>query len=183
MNAIMDTSSLLAFVRYYLPFDRNGAFKTLIQSKFVNGEIVLLDKIISEAKYISQGIILQELDFINDKKRHIDTSNLVPNTKFFNLLENQFCNKDIVRLKGISEVEFEQEKTRYLASPDANLILYSLSIKTNAPIVVTEETKASNDNKIFKKIPENCKAIGIDCCTLPILLKKHFQIDISDLTK
>ncbi len=183
MNAILDTSSLLAFVRYYLPFDRSGAFKTLIQSKFENGEIIILDKVISEAKYISQGIILKELEFINDKVKHINTSNLVPNTKFFNLLENQFCNKDIIKLKGISEVEFEQEKTRYLASPDANLILYSISIKNNNPIIVTEETKTSNDSKIFKKIPENCKEIGIDCCTLPILLKDHFQVDISTLTK
>lgn len=183
MNAIMDTSSLLAFVRYYLPFDRSGAFKTLLESKFKNGQIIILDKIISEAKYISQGIILKELEFLNDKTKHINTGSLVPNTRFFNLLENQFCNKDIVRLKDISDVEFEQEKKSYLASPDANLILYSLSIKSNNPIIVTEETKSSNDSKIFKKIPENCKAIGIECCTLPILLKEHFQVAISDLTK
>jgi hypothetical protein len=183
MNAIIDTSSLLAFVKYYLPFDKSGAFKTLIQSKFENGVIIVLDKIIDEAKYISQGIILKELEFINDKTKHIVTGNLVPSTKFFNLLENQFCNKDIIKLKGITEVEFEQEKTRYLASPDANLILYSMSIKSNNPLIVTEETKTSNDNKIFKKIPENCREIGIDCCSLPTLLKEHFQVDISTLTK
>lgn len=183
MSAIIDTSSLLAFVRYYLPFDKRGTFKSLILSKFESGELIVIDKIINEAKYIAQGIILKELEFINDKTKHINTSNLVPNSKFFNLLENQFCNKDIVRLKGITDVEFEIEKKRYLISPDANLLLYSIAIKNNNPIIVTEETKTSNDNKIFKKIPENCREIGIECCTLPILLKDHFQIDISALTQ
>jgi Domain of unknown function (DUF4411) len=69
-----------------------------------------------------------------------------------------------------------------LTTPDANLLLYSLSIKDNSPIVVTEETKTANDNKIFKKIPENCKEIDIECCSLPKLLKDHFKIDISRLT-
>lgn len=182
MNAIIDTSSLLAFVRYYLPFDKSGTFKELFQSKFENSEIIILDKVFDESKYISQGIIIKELEFIDNKKKHIDTSNLIPSKKFFNLLENQFCNKDIVRLKGITEVEFEQEKTRYLKTPDANLLLYSLSIKDSNPIVVTEETKTINDNKIFKKIPENCKEIDIQCCSLPKLLKEYFKIDISKLT-
>ena len=182
MNAIIDTSSLLAFVRYYLPFDKNGTFTGLFRSKFENGEIIILDKVFEESKFIAQGIILKELEFINDKKKRINTNSLIPSKKFFNLLENQFCNKDIVRLKGITEVEFEQEKNRYLTTPDANLLLYSLSIKANSPIVVTEETKAANDNKIFKKIPENCKEIDIECCSLPKLLKDHFKIDISELT-
>lgn len=157
MNAIIDTSSLLAFVRYYLPFDKNGTFKNLFETKFESGEIILLDKVFEEAKFISQGVILKELDFISDKTKHINTANLIPNKKFFNLLENQFCNKDIIRLKGITEVEFEQEKVRYLTTPDANLLLYSLTIKQNNPIVVTEETKVSNDIKFSKKYLKTVK--------------------------
>jgi hypothetical protein len=166
-----------------MPFDTKGTFKDLIRTKFQNGEILILDKVIDEAKYISQGIILKELDFINDKTKLINTSNLIPSNKFFNLLNNQFCNKDIIKLKGITDTEFELEKTHYLKSADANLILYSLSIQNNNPIVVTEETKNSNDNKIFKKIPENCKEINIICCTLPVLFKEHFNLDISSLMK
>lgn len=183
MNAIIDTSSLLAFVRYYLPFDKNGTFKSLFNSKYDSGELIVLDKVFEESKFISQGIIIRELPFIEEKSKHINTSSLIPNKKFFNLLENQFCNKDIVRLKGITDVEFEQEKTRFLTTPDANLLLYSLSIKDKSPIIVTEETKTANDNKIFKKIPENCKAIELACCTLPDLLKNHLQVDISKLTQ
>lgn len=183
MIALIDTSSLLAFVRYYLPFDKKGTFKDLIKTKFESGELLVLDKVIEEAKFISQGIILKELDFLNDKSRHINTNSLIPSKKFFNLLENQFCNKDLVRLKGVTDVEFELEKTNFLKTPDSNLLLYSLSMKDKNPIVVTEETKSGNDNKVFKKIPENCKEVDIDCCTLPELLKVHLKIDISTLTQ
>ncbi len=148
MIALMDTSSLLAFVRYYLPFDKRGTFKNLINNKFENGELLVLDKVIEEAKYLSQGIILKELDFINDKTKLINTNSLIPSKRFFNLLENQFCNKDIIRLKGITEVEFEQEKYSSLKTPDANLLLYSLSIKDKNPVVVTEETKSERQQSI-----------------------------------
>lgn len=86
MIAILDTSSLLAFVRYYLPFDKRGTFKSLIHSKFESEEIIILDKVFDEAKYISHGIILEELEFMNDKSKHINTISLIPSIKFFNIL-------------------------------------------------------------------------------------------------
>lgn len=179
MKALFDTSSLLALVRYYLPFDDSRTLKKKIQSKFESGEILLLDKVLAESKYVAQGVILKELEFIDPKSPLlVKTVDLVPSRKFYNFLENSFCNKDIVRLKGITDVEFELEKTRFLATADANLILYALSIKENAPIIVTEETKSSNDSKVFKKIPENCKSIDIACCSLPQFLKDHFGISI-----
>lgn len=49
------------------------------------------------------------------------------------------------------------------------------------PIIVTEETRSKNDGKVFKKIPTNCLVAGIECCTLPVLLKTHFNINIGDL--
>lgn len=183
MNAIIDTSSLLAFVRYYLPFDKNAALKKLFQDKFENGEIIIIDKVIDEAKYIAKGIILTKLDFITDKTKIINTSDLIPSKTFFNLLENQFCDKQTKHLKGITDTEFEIEKTKFLTSPDANLLLYALTIKSNKPIIVTEETQSANDNKLFKKIPENCKAIELECCTLPVLFNQHFSLDLSTLLK
>jgi hypothetical protein len=179
MKALMDTSSLLAIVRYYLPFDDSGVIKQKIQAKFESGEILLLDKVLAESKFVAQGIILKELDFVDPKSSLIvKTADLVPSKKFYNLLENSFCNKDIVRLKGITAVEFETEKSRFLSTADASLILYALSIKESAPIIVTEESKASNDSKVFKKIPENCKSIDITCCTLPQFLKDHLSVSI-----
>ena len=86
MNALIDTSSLLAFVRYYLPFDKNGTLRSFLERKYESGEIVILDKVIEESKYIAQGVILKKLDFLNDKSRKtkvIDTSLILPSKKFF----------------------------------------------------------------------------------------------------
>ncbi len=183
MNVIIDTSSLLALVRYYLPFDKNNLLKEFVREKFEAGELIIIDKVFEEASYISKGIILTELDFLKDKKKHIKTESILPNAAFFNLLENHFCNKDVKKLKDITDVEFELEKDKYLKMADAKMILFALSIKKENPILVTEETKNANDNKLFKKLPDNCHAISIECCNLPILFKEHFGVNISDYLK
>jgi hypothetical protein len=181
MSAILDTSSLLALVRYYLPFDKNSLLFNLLETKYASGEILILDKVYDEIKYVSGGIILQTLPFLEDKKKHVKTTSLIPSRTFYNLLENQFCNQEIKRLKNITDTEFEVEKNRYLQSADANLILYAMSIKTENPIIITEETKSANDSKLFKKIPENCKCIDMQCSTLPELLKTHLGVDLGQL--
>ena len=112
MIAILDTSSLLAFVRYYSPFDKNGTFKDLLKTKLEVGEIIILDKVVEESKYQSKGIILQTLDFIESSKMAVNTKELLPNNKFFSLLENQFCDKVILKLKDIDGVAFEIEKNK-----------------------------------------------------------------------
>ena len=180
MNALIDTSSLLAFVRYYLPFDKDGHLRNFLEKKYESGEIIVLDKVVEESKYVSQGIIVNQLDFLVDwvrSKKVVDTKWLLPKQKFFNMLDNQFCNKSVLKLKGLSEIEFEQEKNNYLEGADAKLLLVALDRISENSLIVTEETSASNDNKIFRKIPDNCKAIGIGCCALPVLLSEHFGID------
>lgn len=74
MNAIIDSSSLLAFVRYYLPFDKDSVLKNLLKEKFESGELVVIDKVYDEIKFQSKGIVIKELEFLSDKKRHKKTS-------------------------------------------------------------------------------------------------------------
>lgn len=183
MNAIIDTSSLLALVKYYLPFDQNRNLKKLIEEKFNNGDILLIDKVFEESKFVARKIIVSELDFLNDKSKHIKTNNLYPDNTFFNLLDNQFCDKDVKKAKDISEVEFELEKKRFLNTADGCLILYSYFRKNDDIILVTEETRSANDNKIFKKLPENCELIGVKHCSLPILIKEYYQLELSNYLK
>jgi Domain of unknown function (DUF4411) len=183
MKAIFDTSSLLAFVRYYLPFDTENKLIDFFKDKFEKAEIIILDKVLEESKGISKGIIFSELQFLSNTKIIVKTTELLPSQKFYNLLENQFCDKTILKLKEIDDVAFELEKTTYLKSPDANLIMYSMSIKSENPIIITEETKSANDNKIFKKIPTCCTEVGIECITLPKLLKDKYNLNLSELLK
>ena len=183
MNVIIDTSSLLAFVRYYLPFDKNSVLKNLMKEKFESGELLIIDKVYYEVKGISKGIVITELEFLLDISKHIKTDSIYPNAKFFTMLDDNYCNKAIKKVKGITEVEFEQAKKEYLEDADAKMILYALEhlsdIEFTKPLIVTEETKSGNDNKLFRKIPDICQISGIDCCTLQELLKDYFKVDIT----
>ena len=47
-------------------------------------------------------------------------------------------------------------------------------------LVVTEETSANNDNKLFKKIPTICKEIDVISINLPKLIELfNLEINIS----
>lgn len=183
MNAIIDTSSLLAFVRYYLPFDKNLILKNLLKEKFESGELIIIDKIYFEIRANSKGIVIKELEFLLDKSKHIKTDNIFPNKKFFLMLEDNYCNKTVRKAKAITDVQFEQAKKEYLENADAKMILYALEhlsdIEFIKPIIVTEETKFGNDGKLFKKIPDICELSGIPCCNLQTLLKDYFNVDIT----
>lgn len=182
MRAIIDTSSLLALVRYYRPFDKSNKLHSVLEGLYDSGELIILDKVAIESKYNAKGIILKELKFITEKpKLIVKTDTLLPNSKFFNRLENEFCNKNIRTSKDINDAEFENQKEAYLDNADAKIILYALSIAANSPIVVTEETGVENDGKLFKKIPSICSLIGTECCTIPELLKEHCGLKLSDL--
>jgi len=85
MNVIIDTSSLLALVRYYLPFGRTNKFKTLIQTSYESGQLIIIDRVVQESRYLAQGIILNKLDFIRaSPERIINTASILPNRAFFN---------------------------------------------------------------------------------------------------
>lgn len=154
MKGIIDTSSLLSLVRYYLPFDKNGKLIAAIQALFTSGEIIVIDKVVGEAKYNSKGIVLEKLPFILlQPKLIVKTDNILPNKKFFNCLDNQFCNQVIKRGKNLNEAEFDVLKNQFVNGADAKMILYALGISVFNPIIVTEESSSENDNKLFKKNP------------------------------
>ncbi len=187
MKVVIDTSSLMALVRYYLPFDNDDSLKNFIESKIDSGEIIILDKVIEESKYQAKGIILKTLGFLSEKSKHTKSNDLLPDKKFFNMLEHQFCIQ--VKKAQINATEFENQKRAYLESADAKLILYCKNIKDNdplgvdKPILVTEETASENDNKLFKKIPLICDILDINTCSLSTLLQSHFNLKLSEFLK
>lgn len=173
MKAIIDTSSWISLVRYYLPFDNESVIINFFEKKLNNGNLVIVDAVKTECSYIAKGIVIDSFDFMRFSKKHVKTNQLIPTTKFYNLLENQFCVQ--VQKRKLSEVQFENEKDIFLKSADGRIILQAIELKKsmlNDVFVVTEETATNNDHKIFKKIPAICDLVSIKCITLPKLIQK-----------
>ncbi len=182
MKFLIDTSSLMAMVRYYIPFEKSDALKKLIKNKIQTGDIVLLDKVAEEASLVSKKIIVKTLVFISDKKLQTKTNDLLPYPKFFNMLDNEFANH--VQKSKLNNIEFEEERNKYLETADAKFILYLLEerkkLGVDDTILVTEETSTDNDNKPFKKLPLICVNKGISYCNLVVLFQDHFKIRLSE---
>lgn len=189
MRALIDTSSLLSLVRYYLPFDKKGVLFELIKKKFETGEIILLDGVYEECKYVAQKAILKKLDYLEDKdflkenKIIVRTEDLIPlaPAKFLNQLKHQFLANQY-QFRKLTEAEFEVKKKEFMDSADAKLIMYAQRLMKENPeeefYLVTEETSSANDLKLFKKIPAICDILKIQVIALPELLEKYPEVDL-----
>lgn len=188
MKVVIDTSSLLSLVRYYLPFDKQTILYEAIKSKIANGEIIVIDKIIEECEYLSQGIVLNQLPFLTDKsfnKTHklpLNTEFLLPPAlaKFYRMVDNNFV---ITVLKNkLTETQYDSRKTDFMNSADMKLILTSLNIMKDLPneelFLATEESEFSNDDKLFKKIPAICSQLGIQTINIQQLIDKLECVEI-----
>lgn len=185
MKVIIDTSSLLSLVRYYLPFDQKTKLFDFAKSEFENGNLILIDAVYQECEYMSQGLVLKSLDYLTEKefkknfKLPIKTKDLLPPStkKFYNLLNDNFRTPLSRRLNN---AEFEERKKEFLETADARMIILALIKKSEKEeiAIVTEESATGNDHKAFKKIPAICKMLDIKVMTLPDLLKTYQGIDI-----
>lgn len=179
MTVIIDTSSLLSLVRYYLPFDADQKLLGIVQAGIKSGEIVIIDAVYEECRYTSKGLVLDNIGFLTDadfKKLYkipTKTKDILPPspTKFYNLLNHQFRTPLSRRL---NEAEFEERKKEFLEKADARMIIYALNEihRGNSEIIIiTEESENSNDHKAFKKIPAMCSILNIEVKTLPEWIK------------
>lgn len=185
MKVIIDTSSLLSLVRYYLPFDDRTKLFDFIKSEFEKGDLIIIDEVYQESQYIAKGMVLDSLDYLKDKdfkKQHklpLKTKDLIPPSprKFYNLLDNNFTTKYANRL---NDAEFEERKKEYLKTADARMIILALTKKSNKEevAIITEETENGNDVKAFKKIPAICRILNIKVMTLPELLQYYQGINL-----
>lgn len=182
MKVVIDTSSLLSLVRYYLPFDKQKILFEIVKAKIANGEIIVIDKIIEECEYTSKGLVLETLSFLNDKsfnKTHklpLNTEFILPPApvKFYRMVDNNFV---VTVLKArLNETQYDSLKNDFMNSADMKMILTSLNLKKDNPtediFLVTEETETSNDNKVFKKIPAICSQLDITTINIQQLIDK-----------
>ena len=188
MKVVIDTNSLLSLVRYYLPFDKKSVLHNFFKRKILEGEIIIIDRVLEECKYNSKGLVVETLSFLEDKKflktakaPYKTDSLLAPSpAKFLRQVENQFVNVVVRKQKKLTETEFESQKASFLDNADIKQIILCLNLlKDNEVILVTEETESSNDNKLFKKIPTICRELSIQTMTLPEILNKHYSININ----
>lgn len=66
MKVAIDTSSLLALVRYYLPFEKDDSLKDFFRGKIDKKEIIILDKVALESKRTAKGIVVEQLEFLDN---------------------------------------------------------------------------------------------------------------------
>jgi hypothetical protein len=188
MIIVIDTSSLLSLVRYYLPFDKKKILFEIIKTKIANGEILVIDKIIEECEYTSKGIVLETLDYLKDKtfnktnKLPLNTEFILPPApaKFYRMIDNNFVVP--VQRARLNDIQYDSLKTEFMNSADMKMILTVLNLKKDNPqediYLVTEETEVSNDHKVFKKIPAICSQIDIETINIQQLLDKFEGLNI-----
>lgn len=163
-------------VRYYLPFDQEKKLFDMFKTKVESGDILILDKVFEECKYTAQGIIVDTFDFLKEKKYQIPTLEILPNRRFFNLVENQFVQPPAKTI--LSPTEFENSKQAFLESADAKMLLYCSQNSSQNLWIVTEETASPNDKKAFRKIPALCHILDLQCKTLPQVLSLFPEIQV-----
>lgn len=166
MIGIIDTSSLVAIARYYLPIKDEVKLLRFIESKFRSGELVMLSSIHLEASRTQKGIAIELMDFLNDNDLRLNDSDLMPPAprKFSNQLDNNLCVP--LQKKKLSSEAYSLQKAQYMSTGDAKMLLYALNNMDKEPVIITEETMLSNDGKLFKKLPAICEILEIKHMTI-----------------
>ena len=180
MKAIFDTSSFECIMKHYVPIDRSGELKVIIEENFSAGEFILIDKVYKEICNYEAGFVLKEFPFLKDKRLIVNTSTIIPNTIFYSHL-NDFVDQSIVHnlKRPLTPAQVELGIQNYLNGADGRLLIFAHSIISENPIIVTEETVKANDGKLIRKIPYNCSFLNINCCNFPQLLKENFSVSLS----
>lgn len=176
---IVDTCSLVYLSRFYLPFDEDDKLKNFFEQKFRCGELQMLDVILNECKQQSKGLVVRSMPFWESEKALIVKTNdlMAPAPrKFSNQLDNNLC-VPIAR-KQLSDEAYSLQKQLFLESGDGKIILLALNKIHDAGlldevVVLTDESKISNDGKLFKKLPAICEFLQIKTITLIDYLKEN----------
>ena len=188
MRTVVDTSSLVAMARYYRPFDTADNLDTYLRSEIKNGSLIVLDKVLAESRYVSQGLAYLSFSCLHGSKVAMLTVGLQPSRKFYNMLDNNFIDKTMKRMKfADDEVGYQNVRETFLNSADCALIVYSMTNNTAIdPIrILTEENPNQNDGKLFKKIPSICEQLEISTINAVDYLKQidSLNVEIKAISK
>lgn len=178
MKAVIDTSSLVSLVRYYLPFDKDGNLAGFLEERIESKRIIVLEQVVAECQLQGKGQVVKALPFIDKPKNKTAITDIQINKKLFNMIDNNFVNGSVVG--RLPEAEYQLERDKFTRTADFAMMLYAYSVKEKEEVVVvTEETGYSNDGKPFRKIPGICETIGVRTLNLPMFFKENGIINIA----
>lgn len=170
---LFDTCSLIALVRYYIPFDSQSKLGNFIHKGFETNEFIMLKQVKDECKQVSKGLVFQILPQLKDIKS-INFNEIITD-KIHSLIDNNFIVSKSQKDR-LESAEYESQKSNFINSADFNLIYCAMQ---NHYTIITEETTAINDNKLFKKISAICQMQGIKCVSISQLLQARLDIDFT----
>ncbi len=178
MLTLIDTCALSALCKYYIPFDSDKVLYSYIENQFMSGNLIIIDSVLEECRYQSQGFILKNLPFLSSKALARNTVDILPPSprKFSNMLDKNFS-VPIMR-KRLTDEQFAMQRDHFLNTGDARMVIYILnSVKEEDSLlsnycILTEESRNQNDGKLFKKLPSICDQLSIATINLVQYLKK-----------
>ncbi|MDI9348040.1 MAG: DUF4411 family protein [Methylacidiphilales bacterium] len=168
---IIDTSSLISYCDYYLPLDFKKLLSNFLKEKIESKDILLIDKVIDESRKTRNGVVIKNLQFINNDTLGIKT---IITKEDHELIATNFLNKKLVPIN--SKVNYITEKNNYINTADPALILYAR--KNNYTIITEEQSNNSNYKKIFNKIPTICASLKINCISMANYLKDNSTLKL-----
>lgn len=178
MRTVIDTSSLVRMAQSYHPFDSTDALNAFLQTEMESGSVIILDRILKEIQYVSQGIAFGTFSCLKNKKLIRSTKDLIPPQKFYIMLDNNFVDRSMKNTKfKDDENGYQDARQSYLQGADCNMIVYAMKENTEIdPIqILTEESANQNDGKLFKKIPSICKELNIPTINVVEYFKQHIE--------
>ena len=169
MVVVVDTCSLLRLVDYYLPLDKTNKLVPLFEQLFYCREMVMTQAVYEECKYVSKGIVVKSLPFLNSKeskKLIVTPEAFVPDLKLLRLVDEHFTIK--AKFNSLEPAEQEAQKEKFLCGGDFSILQCAYMEKKGMAgslfgddlRVLTDESSTENDSKCYKKIPSCCKILG-----------------------
>ncbi len=137
MKAVIDTSSLVSLVRYFLPFDKEGKLKVFLEENIRSGKIIVLEQVADECKHQGKGQVIKAFPFIAKSKYKTSIAGLRVNNAIYNLIDHNFSNASVKAL--LPEAQYQLVRNQFIASADFAMMLYAYSIKDKENVVIVTE--------------------------------------------
>ncbi len=176
---VVDTCSLIAFLRYYRFDSANSKavhtkLTKFLVDKILSDEIMVIDKVFAELQNRTPDIITFKTSI---KNKIIDTKALVGqvpafSAKYYLPAKEQILGNDAIKI-NLARQQFEE-------SADPYLVLYCKHLKSKSVQValITEESKKP-DHKLHEKIPTMCATEVIKCKDIPYALFDHYKDELN----